>query len=123
MTDLRQTGLYAEICAAARRYSEVPFTLSTPVGVLYGVIDLLYQDSAGAWRLMDWKSEWVAPELLPAHAGQHCLQLAVYAEAAQKTLGIRPHVAVCFLSMGARLWHYARADLDNARKLAFGEME
>ena len=121
LAELRQTGLYADICTAARRFHEVPFTLTTPVGVLHGAIDLLYQDARGGWHLVDWKSGWATGETLQEQAAQHRLQLAVYAQAAQNTLGVCPRVAVCFLSLGARVWHYRADDLEDARAQVFGQ--
>ena len=114
LADLRASELYSEICAAPHRYSEIPFTLTSQLGLLHGVIDLLYEDRQGRWHLVDWKSEYVPYAQLPAHAAQHTLQVAVYAEAARAALGQLPQAAVCFLAARARVWHYAPADLQEA---------
>ncbi|MBE0698177.1 MAG: PD-(D/E)XK nuclease family protein, partial [Anaerolineaceae bacterium] len=119
LEDLRSSKLYTEICSAIQRYSEVPFTLTTPMGVLHGVIDFLYQDPQGHWHLIDWKSEWVSRDQMQAHAGQHALQVAIYAEAARAALGSMPDAAICFLARGARVWRYTPEDLMNALRQVF----
>jgi ATP-dependent helicase/nuclease subunit A len=119
LEDLRGSELYAEICCATQRYSEIPFTLTTPAGVLHGVIDLLYQDSQGRWQMIDWKSERVPSEQMQTHAEKHSLQVAIYAEAARTVLGVMPEVAICFLAVGARVWKYTQANLTDALRQVF----
>jgi ATP-dependent helicase/nuclease subunit A len=114
LADLRASELYAQICCARRRYHEIPFTWTARVGVLNGVIDLLFEDERGSWHLIDWKSEFIQHAQMQEHAHQHALQVAVYAQAAQTILGERPDAALCFLTAGARVWRYTQQDLDAA---------
>ena len=79
--------------------------------MLHGVIDLLYEDRRGRWHLIDWKSEHVPRDQIQAHAERHTLQVAIYAQAARTILGQMPEAAVCFLSMGARVWDYTETNL------------
>jgi ATP-dependent exoDNAse (exonuclease V) beta subunit len=118
--NLRKAPLYTEICRASQRYPELPFTLTTPLGTLHGVIDLLYEDIHGQWHIIDWKTEWVPKEQVEEHAQEHINQLAIYAEATQTTLGITPKVALCFLypSFGQHL--FQPDELDAARAAMYG---
>lgn len=90
-------ALYTTIQTAQVRQTEVPFTLQSPIGLLHGVIDLLYQDAAGLWHLVDWKTEWVSANEREAHVARHLTQMAVYAQAVQQILRVSPLVRLCFL--------------------------
>ena len=111
---LKRHKLYATIQKAVQQYREIPFTLETRQGTLRGVIDLLYQDAYGNWRLLDWKTEWTPEEKLAEHAQEHRLQMAVYAKAVEMQLGVLPQVELCFLSpkvRNTRLGYDVIADL------------
>ena len=108
LRDLRVAPLYGEICDALERHAEVPLSICAggPGGdgrVLHGVLDLLYRDRAGQWRLLDWKTERVraGQSLEDAAAGETVRQLAVYRQAVERILGITTVAEVCFLSAGA----------------------
>jgi len=87
---------------------ELPFMLAWPPGrsavgsqYLEGVIDCLYQDTAGAWHLLDYKTDDVAPRQIVDAASRYRLQLHMYAWAAEEVLGQRPaSVALHFLRPG-----------------------
>jgi len=112
---LCRSALYTEIQAATERRSEVPFVINTPVGVLHGQIDLLYRLPDGQWRLLDWKTDWVAPEEITEHGRkEHLMQMAVYSRAIAQTLGQMPGAGVCFLSQDARIYIFSRAELTAA---------
>jgi hypothetical protein len=55
-----------------------------------GYIDCLYQDSAGVWRIVDYKTNDVPPGDVERTAKDYELQLYVYAMAAEKALGASP---------------------------------
>jgi ATP-dependent helicase/nuclease subunit A len=95
---LKRHQLYAALQSAAEQYRELPFTLATDQGTLHGVIDLLYQDAQGGWHVLDWKTEWTPEKEMTDHAQEHLLQMAIYALAVEKQLGIMPDVSLCFLS-------------------------
>ncbi len=110
--NLRRSALFREIAGAEERHTEIPFSLATPAGTLHGVIDLLFRDPAGEWRLVDWKTEPVGREQALQDAAQpHLLQLAVYARAAERFLGLRPHVEICFLARAAAVYACTEAAL------------
>ncbi len=107
------SALYHEISRAQNRIVEAPFTLDTPVGNLHGVIDLLYQEDGGQWHLVDWKTEWVRFTAIEQAAREHLPQLAVYAQAAEKFLGSKATVTLCFLSLGAAVYRIRDEELSN----------
>jgi ATP-dependent helicase/nuclease subunit A len=68
---------------------------------LHGFIDCLYQDPAGDWHLIDYKSNQVTVEGVSQAARQYEMQMLVYALAAERALGHRPiEQTVCFLRPG-----------------------
>ncbi len=88
---------------------------------LHGYIDCLYQDAAGAWHLLDFKTNRVSPENVTQAAEPYRLQLLLYAIAVQSALGFVPdEIAVVFLAAGrevsftldaaARQWMAAEID-------------
>lgn len=97
LNNLRRDALYQEIKNSSQRHTEVPFSLDVPQGTLHGVIDLLYQDATGRWRLIDWKTEWASEETVAEQARQYLAQVAIYARAAQQALCAMPEVSLCFL--------------------------
>ncbi len=111
---LKRHKLYATIQKAVQQYREIPFTLETPQGALRGVIDLLYQDAQGSWHVLDWKTEWTPEEKLAEHAQEHKVQVAVYALAVEKQLGVSPQVSLCFLSPRVQAY---KVDLDMIREV------
>jgi ATP-dependent helicase/nuclease subunit A len=108
---LRGSALYEEIASARKCYGELPFTMETAQGLRHGKIDLLYQDGDGVWRLIDWKTEWSPAEMLLVRAQEHQLQVAVYALAAERLLGVQPAASVCFLDPELILHTYPRSEL------------
>jgi len=120
--NLRRSTLFGDIAGAEERHAEIPFSLATPAGVLHGVIDLLFRDRAGGWRLVDWKTEPVGKEqALQDAVRPHLLQLAVYARAAERFLGLRPRVEVCFLARVAAVYPCTAAELEAAWRDAMTE--
>jgi ATP-dependent helicase/nuclease subunit A len=103
---LRDTPLYREVCSARERYTEVPLSIAAGGRMLHGVLDLLYGDAAGEWRLLDWKTEWVprGQALADAAGGETIRQLAIYRHAVDQILGIRAVAEVCFLGAGAQVY-------------------
>ncbi|MFN2195459.1 MAG: 3'-5' exonuclease, partial [Anaerolineales bacterium] len=114
LVNLKKHRLYQRICQAPQKFHEVPFSMTSPIGTLHGVIDLLFQDQEGEWHLLDWKTEWTPLSKLEANAQDHLLQMAVYANAAQSSLKILPKVALCFLSPNVALYHFTQEMLANA---------
>ena len=99
---LEGNPLRQELASARCRLSELHF-VSRQVGVtIAGQIDLLFEDSAGAWHIIDYKSDRVGPEGLAAHAERYELQMMLYVQAAQRHLAaLRPPRDV---SVDARLY-------------------
>ena len=89
----------AAIAAAEKAYRELEFLLAwppageqtgsgadvpePPARYLQGFIDCLYCDAEGQWRLVDYKTNRVTADTLPAVAGNYEMQMLVYALAAE----------------------------------------
>jgi ATP-dependent exoDNAse (exonuclease V) beta subunit len=102
---LRATPLYTEICAAQERHAEVPLSIRAGERILHGVLDLLYRDRRGQWRLLDWKTERLGhgQSIEEAAAGETTRQMAVYRQAVTQILDYSVVAAICFLSEGAQV--------------------
>lgn len=86
-----------QLAGAAVLHREVDFLLAWPPDqangdgrYIQGVIDCLFQDTAGQWRLADFKTNDVAASEVQREAQQYELQLYVYAMAAERALGKSP---------------------------------
>jgi hypothetical protein len=98
LLNLRGQALFQEIEAAPERYCELPFSLDTPLGTVEGLIDLLYRDGQGDWRLIEWKTEWASPEDVTGLRQELLSQLALYAHAVEQTLGAAPRSSLVYLN-------------------------
>lgn len=99
----------AAIASAQAAYTELEFLLAWPPGeasgngvYLQGYIDCLYRDQAGHWHLVDYKTNRVPAESVPAAAKAYEMQMLVYGLAAEQVLGEPPaSLALHFLQPGA----------------------
>ena len=87
----------AQIAEARVVHNEVEFLLPWPDAdgpesgsYLHGFIDCLYQDTAGQWHLLDYKTNQVSPEGVPQLAEKYAMQMFVYSLACQSALGVAP---------------------------------
>ncbi|MCA9260409.1 MAG: PD-(D/E)XK nuclease family protein, partial [Planctomycetales bacterium] len=101
----------AELASARRLLREVEFLLAwglpedetTADGLqgprfLQGVMDCLYLDRDGSWRLIDFKTNRTSADRLAEAAAPYEMQMYVYAEACRRTLGAEPiETTLCFL--------------------------
>ncbi|HTQ39787.1 MAG TPA: UvrD-helicase domain-containing protein [Pirellulales bacterium] len=77
-------------------------TDAAPNRYLQGFIDCLYQDAAGCWHLLDYKTNQVSADAVDALAPQFELQLGVYALAVEQILHKPPaELTVHFLRPSA----------------------
>jgi RecB family exonuclease len=68
---------------------------------LQGYIDCLYRDAAGAWHIVDYKTNRVSAAQVARAARQYEMQMLLYAVAAESILGVRPQSLVLhFLQPG-----------------------
>ncbi len=82
--------LAGALASARQVRRELDFVLDCSPATIRGQIDLIYQDAAGAWHIVDYKSDRVGPdEPLAEHAKRYELQLLLYANAAGRHLGGR----------------------------------
>ncbi|MGO9111388.1 MAG: UvrD-helicase domain-containing protein, partial [Thermoguttaceae bacterium] len=96
---------WASLRAASCVYTEFEFLLAWPPGnhdpeapCIQGFIDCLYQDVAGEWRLLDYKTNRVSPETLASTVQSYEMQMLVYALAVERILKRAPaEIVLCFL--------------------------
>ena len=100
ITALTATPRWAALRSASRVHAELEFLLAWPPGspaadgpYIQGFIDCLYQDSAGDWRLLDYKTNRASAETLAATVAGYEMQMLVYALAVERVLG-RPPVEI-----------------------------
>jgi ATP-dependent helicase/nuclease subunit A len=111
----------AQIAAAEEVHRELEFLLAwhpdNPQSggrYLQGFIDCLYRDSAGQWRIIDYKTNNITAKTLRQEAEKYEMQMLVYALAAEKILKQPPvELALCFLRPGLE-YHFDWNE--NARK-------
>jgi ATP-dependent helicase/nuclease subunit A len=113
----------AEVAAAEEVYRELEFLLAWPPGnggewdgrYLQGFIDCLYRDAAGAWHLVDYKTNRVTAATLAAVAADYEMQMLLYALAAESVLGRPPaELALSFLRPGLE-HHFSWDDTSRRR--------
>ncbi|NQT13836.1 MAG: UvrD-helicase domain-containing protein, partial [Planctomycetes bacterium] len=87
----------AEIAASGQVHRELEFLLAWPPGsrepqprYLQGYIDCLYQDAAGRWVVLDYKTNRVTDSTIVAVAAEYELQMLLYALAVEQILGAPP---------------------------------
>jgi ATP-dependent exoDNAse (exonuclease V) beta subunit len=77
---------------------------------LRGYIDCLYQDAVGGWHLIDYKSNQVSAETVPAAAVAYALQMFVYREACRQALGVAPVECTLYFLRPGREFAFAFDD-------------
>lgn len=85
---------------------------------LHGYIDCLYQDAHGAWHLVDYKSNHVSPDGVPAAAEHYALQMFVYREACRRALGVAPVECVLYFLRPGREFAFEFNDAQAAEHTA-----
>jgi hypothetical protein len=111
-----------DIAAARACHAEIEFLLGWPPEgtpgkvVLRGFLDRLYQDAAGRWHIVDFKTNRVADKSLAAASAPYAMQMLVYGLAAERILGSPPaSLTLHFLRNGAE---HQFAWNDDARRKA-----
>ncbi len=85
-----------ELRAATVVHRELEFLLRWPPGeagdgrMLQGFIDCLYQDRAGRWHVLDYKTNRVPAAAVPGVAASYELQMSLYALAAKRCSASAP---------------------------------
>jgi len=86
-----ELGLKSE--SARRSGREWAFVADMDGAIIRGTIDLWFEDGQGGIHVVDYKTDDVAADLAPARAAEYAPQLALYAIALERALGIRPRAA------------------------------
>ncbi|MBI3313743.1 MAG: UvrD-helicase domain-containing protein [Candidatus Omnitrophica bacterium] len=80
--------VFKKLQQAKAVYRELPFVLNERHGLIYGVIDLLFQDARGHWYVLDYKTAVGSADKI-ASSG-YDLQIQIYALAVSRILGKIP---------------------------------
>lgn len=83
-----KTEMFETIKNARHVYRELPFVLNERHGKIHGVLDLLIQNEAGDWIVIDYKT--ATGDEAKAKQSAYDLQIAIYAAAVQQISGIVP---------------------------------
>lgn len=92
--------IQASLSAGLPFYTELPFIYRTDKRIIHGVIDALFQDMNGLWRIVDYKTGYVPPNIdIYTHARQYFLQVGIYATAVREQFQhqIVPEVYIHYL--------------------------
>jgi ATP-dependent exoDNAse (exonuclease V) beta subunit len=89
----RRGELGAKAESARRREREWAFIADIDGAIVSGAIDLWFEDGQGAIHVVDYKTDDVSADHAPARAAEYAPQLALYAIALERALGIRPCAA------------------------------
>ncbi len=98
----------AKVLAACKTWhAEAEFLLAWPIDgngpprqLLAGYIDRLYQDNAGAWHVIDFKTNNVSAGNVAQVAANYEMQMLVYALAAERSLHVAPQSVVLHFLRG-----------------------
>ena len=115
-----------ELARARTSLVEAEFLLAWPLGsdtdartLLTGYIDRLYQDAAGRWHVLDFKTNRVSADNVASVAAGYEMQMLVYALAVEQTLGTEPASLILhFLRTGeehAFAWNAAGAGAPSSK--------
>jgi hypothetical protein len=115
--------LWAELAGAKHIFRELDFMIDLPSCSLRGQIDLLFQNAAGQWCVLDYKSDRLRPGENPDdHAATYRMQLLLYCAAAGRQLGVLPARAIVYFLRGAQqsVINVDQATIDQALAAADG---
>ncbi|MBI3307653.1 MAG: UvrD-helicase domain-containing protein [Candidatus Omnitrophica bacterium] len=111
-----QSPVFKKIQSAKAVYRELPFVLNERHGLIYGVLDLLFQDEQGGWHVLDYKTAVGSPEKVSESA--YDLQIQIYALAVSRILGTAPKSGIIYFLKNQ--WQQTLA-FDKKNLLDFGE--
>lgn len=91
-----QSGFFEELLRAKRIFSELPFSLRLKRGIVHGVLDLLFQNEAGEWLIVDYKTSNIGKSEIETTGERYREQMELYALASVKILNQMPEKAVLY---------------------------
>ena len=103
---------FSEIKSAKKRYPEVPFVLRLHHGIIQGTLDLLYQNPAGAWVILDYKTSQIKEDDLKTYADRYQGQMLLYALACHELLNLNPKLASLYFARVDRSFEFSLAGVD-----------
>jgi ATP-dependent exoDNAse (exonuclease V) beta subunit len=112
----------ALLAACNTWHAEAEFLLAWPIDedgppqqLLTGYIDRLYQDKAGAWHVIDFKTNSVSANSVARVAATYEMQMLVYALAAERSLGVAPQSVVLHFLRGGHEHRFEWSDAARRR--------
>ncbi len=96
LAQFENSPVYTAIKSASTIYRELPFVFHWGEHIIHGVIDVLCQTENG-WTVYDYKTSTVPNGDYKAHATRYHLQLAIYAHAVEKHIGILPDAYLYYI--------------------------
>ena len=119
---LRSGRIWGELMQARQVRRELSFVMDYPNLTVRGQIDLIYQDVAGRWHIVDYKSDRAGAEDIRQHAQRYELQMLLYALAAKRHLGDAPAEATLYFLRPALAHSFAITpeSLEQASRRACG---
>lgn len=120
-----QNPIFDEINRAKPVYRELPFVFNWGEHILHGVIDVLCQTD-GIWTIYDYKTSTVHDNDYINHAKRYHLQLAIYAHAVEKQIGVLPHAHLYYIRYNQRITisgEDLRKELETSLSKRIAEME
>jgi hypothetical protein len=96
LRQFEKSHIYQTIELAKTVYRELPFVFKWDDHIIHGVIDVLCQTDTG-WMIYDYKTSTVADGDCRTHAPRYYLQLAIYAHAVEKHIGILPESCLYYI--------------------------
>lgn len=114
--EFSQTEMFGAIKKARFAYREIPFVLSERHGKIHGIIDLLFQDEAGDWVVLDYKT--AEGDALKAEKSGYALQIAIYACAVYKIAGVAPKRGIVYFIKNNKAYsiNFTGAELEKAAR-------
>jgi ATP-dependent exoDNAse (exonuclease V) beta subunit len=107
---LKEHSLFHKLQNAQMRFHELPFIEKVQESRGVGRIDILFSDGSD-WTIVDFKTERISSESVLEDRLQRVYkpQLARYARAVQRSMGVTPRSLVCLLDYRGRV-HVAVGD-------------
>lgn len=96
LRQFEKSHIYQTIEHAKTVYRELPFVFKWDDHIIHGVIDVLCKTDTG-WMIYDYKTSTVADGDCRTHAPRYYLQLAIYAHAVEKHIGILPESCLYYI--------------------------
>jgi ATP-dependent helicase/nuclease subunit A len=100
ITRADQAGVFAAVASSSEHWKEYPLAARVGDFVIDGILDCVHRLADGSYEIVDYKTDRIKPEDVPAKAEHYELQLASYAVAFSKSGRRVSRVSAFFLGAG-----------------------